>query len=156
MSLYLLHLLYILRMFLYIYYIFYISWESVSLFTTSIIYPENVSLYLLHLLYILRMCLYIYYLYYKACRMSCSFICQVFFICHSFCIFMTVYIFSLSYNNRSKIIIIKASTETGSNLAMILTSDGDPLISRKRVPIHISGGLESIIFFIKHFCPYER
>ena len=29
-------------------------------------------------------------------------------------------------------------------------SDGDPLISRKRILIHISGGLDSILIFIKH------
>ena len=31
------------------------------------------------------------------------------------------------------------------------SSDGDPLISRKRILIHISGGLDSILIFIKHF-----
>ena len=33
----------------------------------------------------------------------------------------------------------------------ILISDGDPQISRKRILIHISGGLDSILIFIKHF-----
>ena len=30
-------------------------------------------------------------------------------------------------------------------------SDGDPLISRKQILIHISGGLDSTLIFIKHF-----
>ena len=32
-----------------------------------------------------------------------------------------------------------------------VSSDGDPLISRKRILIHISGGLDSILILIKHF-----
>ena len=37
---------------------------------------------------------------------------------------------------------------------LVETSYGYPLISRKR--IHISGGLDSILIFIKHFCPYQK
>ena len=32
-----------------------------------------------------------------------------------------------------------------------ITSDEDPLISRKGILIHISGGLVSILIFLKHF-----
>ena len=34
---------------------------------------------------------------------------------------------------------------------MVLSSDGNPLISRKLILIHISGGLDSILIFIRHF-----
>ena len=34
--------------------------------------------------------------------------------------------------------------------SIVTPSDGDPLISRKRTLIHISGGLDSIVIFIKH------
>ena len=33
----------------------------------------------------------------------------------------------------------------------VTISDGDPLISRKRILIHISGGLDYILIFITHF-----
>ena len=33
----------------------------------------------------------------------------------------------------------------------IISSDGDPLISRKQILIHISGGHDSTLIFIKHF-----
>ena len=35
--------------------------------------------------------------------------------------------------------------------SFVKSSDGDPLISRKRIFIHISGELDSILIFIKHF-----
>jgi hypothetical protein len=38
-----------------------------------------------------------------------------------------------------------------SKILQVKISDGDPLISRKRILIYISGGLNSILFFIKHF-----
>ena len=34
---------------------------------------------------------------------------------------------------------------------LLTISDGDPLISRKRILIHISGGPDSTLIFIKHF-----
>ena len=38
-----------------------------------------------------------------------------------------------------------------NKIKAILTSDGDPLISRKRILIHISQGLDSISIHMKHF-----
>ena len=35
--------------------------------------------------------------------------------------------------------------------SVLCSSDGDPLISRKRLLNHISGGLDSILILIKHF-----
>ena len=35
-------------------------------------------------------------------------------------------------------------------LKSFISSDGDPFISRKRIFIHISRELDSILFFIKH------
>ena len=37
------------------------------------------------------------------------------------------------------------------NIMKTLTSDGDPLILRKQILIHISGRLDSILIFIKQF-----
>ena len=34
---------------------------------------------------------------------------------------------------------------------LIISSDGDPLISRKLILLHISERLDSILIFIKHF-----
>ena len=47
--------------------------------------------------------------------------------------------------------IIVHSSAYPNILEQILSSDGDPLISRKRILIHISGGLDSILIFSKHF-----
>ena len=44
-----------------------------------------------------------------------------------------------------------SSTFVYGPILMKICSDGDPLISRKRILIHISGGLDSILIFIKHF-----
>ena len=48
-------------------------------------------------------------------------------------------------------LFLKGRKWKGNNIVVHKISDGDPFISRKRILIHISWGLDYILFFIKHF-----